>query len=221
MEAMSSEVKVSLDTLKLALEVLELAKNSHGRMLLSDPPQEAWKTYRVDDAIKQSTTGLRQSIHATELREQAQKQITSLQCAHCQVTIDTLNDKVMYLMEQAQKANERSEVEPVAGWTGNTNADSALVMLDRLDVSPDDDDRVDEISKIVRELASPPPQSSQRPMECKPLTVDEIWQNDELMVLNAQLGCGMDLLMEVVEAVEAAHGIYHSGSSKGNQNDSL
>lgn len=41
----------------------------------------------------------------------------------------------------------------------------------------------------------------------KPLTVDEVWQNDELMALNAELGCGMDLLMEVVEAIEAAHGI--------------
>lgn len=41
----------------------------------------------------------------------------------------------------------------------------------------------------------------------QPLTVDEVWQNNELMALNAQLGCGLDLLMEVVEAIEAAHGI--------------
>lgn len=35
------------------------------------------------------------------------------------------------------------------------------------------------------------------------LTVDEVWQSDELMALNAQLGCSLDLLMEVVEAIEA------------------
>jgi hypothetical protein len=44
-----------------ALEALDLAKRSHGKMLLSDPPQEAWKTYRVDDAIRESTTALRQA----------------------------------------------------------------------------------------------------------------------------------------------------------------
>lgn len=41
----------------------------------------------------------------------------------------------------------------------------------------------------------------------EPLTVDELWQNDQLMSLNAELGCSMDLLMEVVRAIEAAHGI--------------
>jgi hypothetical protein len=53
---------MSIEAMKLALEALELAKNSHGMMLLSDPPQEAWKTYRVDDAIKKSTTALRAAI---------------------------------------------------------------------------------------------------------------------------------------------------------------
>jgi len=41
----------------------------------------------------------------------------------------------------------------------------------------------------------------------KPLTVDQVWQNDQLMSLNAELGCSMDLLVEVVRAIEAAHGI--------------
>ena len=30
------------------LEALELALRSHGVMLLSDPPQDAWKTYGVE-----------------------------------------------------------------------------------------------------------------------------------------------------------------------------
>lgn len=54
--------------------------------------------------------------------------------------------------------------------------------------------------QIALALKATPPQR-------KPLTVDEVWQNDQLMSLNAQLGCGMDLLMEVVEVIEAAHNI--------------
>jgi len=44
----------------------------------------------------------------------------------------------------------------------------------------------------------------------KPLTGDEVWKNNKLMSLNAELGCSMELLMEVVEAIEAAHGIKES-----------
>lgn len=42
----------------------------------------------------------------------------------------------------------------VAGWTGNADADAALIMLDRLDVAGEDDARVDEIAAIVRRLAA-------------------------------------------------------------------
>ena len=59
------------------------------------------------------------------------------------------------------------------------------------------DEGLDEVQDLIN---TTPPQR-------KPLTVDAVWQNDQLMSLNAQLGCGMDLLMEVVEAIEAAHGI--------------
>ena len=50
------------EALKLALEALELAKRSHGMMLLSDPPQEAWKTYRVDDSLNRAITVLREAL---------------------------------------------------------------------------------------------------------------------------------------------------------------
>lgn len=42
------------------------------------------------------------------------------------------------------------------GWTRNHEADSALIMLDRLDVSSDDDVRVDAIFAIVRKLVAAP-----------------------------------------------------------------
>lgn len=41
------------------------------------------------------------------------------------------------------------------GWTGNDKANAALMMLDRIEtVDPVDDDRIDGIKRIVRELAS-------------------------------------------------------------------
>ena len=34
-------------------EALRLAFNSHGRMLLTDPPQDPWKVNRVDEVIRE------------------------------------------------------------------------------------------------------------------------------------------------------------------------
>ena len=34
-------------------EALKLALNSHGRMLLTDPPQDPWKVNRVDEVIRE------------------------------------------------------------------------------------------------------------------------------------------------------------------------
>lgn len=43
------------------------------------------------------------------------------------------------------------------GWTGNDKANAALMMLDRIEtVDPVDDDRIDGIKRIVRELAADP-----------------------------------------------------------------
>jgi hypothetical protein len=41
----------------------------------------------------------------------------------------------------------------------------------------------------------------------KPLTLDEVWLDDELMKLNAVLGVHMDYFMRVIRAIEAAHKI--------------
>ena len=43
------------------------------------------------------------------------------------------------------------------GWTCNDKANAALMMLDRIEtVDPVDDDRIDGIKRIVRELAAAP-----------------------------------------------------------------
>jgi hypothetical protein len=60
---------MSIEAMKKALEALELALRSHGVMLLSDPPQDAWKTYGVEGKARQAITSLRQAIEQAEKRE--------------------------------------------------------------------------------------------------------------------------------------------------------
>jgi len=68
---------------------------------------------------------------------------------------------------KAHRVKEHQTIEPLGviaptvsdvaidqGWTGNTDIDAALLMLDRMDVSPDDDARVDAISATLRKLAA-------------------------------------------------------------------
>jgi len=54
------------EALKLALEALGLAKHSHGVLLLSDPPQEAWKTYQVDAALSKAITAIKEVLAQPE-----------------------------------------------------------------------------------------------------------------------------------------------------------
>lgn len=50
------------------------------------------------------------------------------------------------------------------GWTGNDKANAALMMLDRIEtVDPVDDDRIDGIKRIVRELAAAPQSPGSEP----------------------------------------------------------
>jgi hypothetical protein len=58
-----------IEAMKQALEALELALRSHGVMLLSDPPQDAWKTYGVEGNARQAITSLRQAIKELESQE--------------------------------------------------------------------------------------------------------------------------------------------------------
>jgi hypothetical protein len=58
-----------IEVLKQALEALKLALRSHGVMLLSDPPQDAWKTYGVDGNARQAIASLRQAIAELESQE--------------------------------------------------------------------------------------------------------------------------------------------------------
>ena len=54
------------EALQLALEALQLAKHSHGIMLLSDPPQEAWKTRQVDFALLKAINAIKETLNTEE-----------------------------------------------------------------------------------------------------------------------------------------------------------
>lgn len=61
----SSEAKRLREALDVAYDVLKLARSSHGNMLLSDPPQEAWKGYRVDEHIARALAAIDSALSAT------------------------------------------------------------------------------------------------------------------------------------------------------------
>ena len=50
------------EALELALEALELALSSHGVMLLSDPPQDSWKTRGVESKSRQAITAIKKAL---------------------------------------------------------------------------------------------------------------------------------------------------------------
>ena len=50
------------EALKLALEALEKALRYHGVMLLSDPPQDAWKYHRVEQTAHEAITAIREAL---------------------------------------------------------------------------------------------------------------------------------------------------------------
>jgi hypothetical protein len=60
---------MSIEAMKLALEALELAKRSYGVILLSDPPQDAWKTRDVNRKIDNSIKVLEEALAKQEQGE--------------------------------------------------------------------------------------------------------------------------------------------------------
>lgn len=52
------------EVMQQALDALELARSSHGVMLMTDPPQELWKTRGVDAALLKSAASIREALAA-------------------------------------------------------------------------------------------------------------------------------------------------------------
>ena len=69
--------------------------------------------------------------------------------------IDNTADSWKAMLASVPKA-PASQLTPAPGWTGNGDANAALVMLDRIDaLDPADDDRIEEVKRIIRSLAEP------------------------------------------------------------------
>lgn len=60
---------MSIEAMKQALGALELALCSHGVMLLSDPPQDAWKYHGVEADANKAITALRTAIAEVEKQD--------------------------------------------------------------------------------------------------------------------------------------------------------
>ena len=58
-----------LNAMKMALEALEKALHYHGVMLLSDPPQDAWKYHRVEQTAHEAITVIRKLWTEHAMRE--------------------------------------------------------------------------------------------------------------------------------------------------------
>ena len=57
-----SKIQIDEAVVGLALEALEKALRYQGLMLLSDPPQDAWKYHRVEQTAHEAITALRQAL---------------------------------------------------------------------------------------------------------------------------------------------------------------
>jgi hypothetical protein len=58
-----------LKAMKLALEALEKALHYHGVMLLSDPPQDAWKYHRVEQTAHEAITAIKETLAEHAMQE--------------------------------------------------------------------------------------------------------------------------------------------------------
>jgi hypothetical protein len=58
-----------IEAMKLALEALEKALHYHGVVLLSDPPQDAWKYHRVEQTAHEAITAIKEALAEHAMQE--------------------------------------------------------------------------------------------------------------------------------------------------------
>ena len=66
------------EALKLALEAMNLARAAHGQMLLSDPPQEAWKAWGVAAALTKAMTAVNEALAEQPAQQQPVGKVNEL-----------------------------------------------------------------------------------------------------------------------------------------------
>jgi hypothetical protein len=108
------------EAMKQALEALELALRSHGVMLLSDPPQDAWKTYGVEGNARQAIASLRQAIAELESQEPV---------AYVKTVIEALYENSDPVSVEAAELLERITTPPQRTWVGLTDEEHHEIVL--------------------------------------------------------------------------------------------
>jgi hypothetical protein len=81
-------------------EVLKLALERMNGMRIFVNSKEKIKQPEGAEWFEEAIKALEIALSEREALAKQEKQVVSLQCAHCQVTIETLNDKVMSLLSK-------------------------------------------------------------------------------------------------------------------------
>jgi hypothetical protein len=170
-----------MGAMKQALEALESAKNNHGKLLLSDPPQDAWRFHRVDDAVSASITALRQAIEQAEhvhAVNTSQERVDEI--------VKTEHDKQIEIAQ----AYER-------GWNAALAQQEPMAWISEGGDVSRSKRYMDEMGFKCNPLYTAPPQR-------KPLTDEHI-----LLIANRlwEIKIPSDSWLWFARAIEAAHGI--------------
>jgi hypothetical protein len=117
---------MSNEAMKLALEALK-------------------NTYALRDDVIEAIKALEEALVADKSAPKQEQQVVSLQCVNCQVTIDTLNDKVMSLLakqehdctrshpheEMSKECELRTEIARLTNQLANTKQEQGSTTCDK------------------------------------------------------------------------------------------
>ena len=115
-----------IEAMKQALEALELARSTHDVMLLSDPPQKAWKYHNVDWKLLGAVNQLRQAIAEVEENYQGSDAAKAAHMMDLYVALGVKwgEDPFAVIAKMRDTFAEAEKQEPV-GWTIQQEIDYA------------------------------------------------------------------------------------------------
>jgi hypothetical protein len=101
-----------IEAMNLALEALESAVRYHGMMLMSDPPQDAWKYHGVENKAGKAITAIEEA-----LAEHAMREVQRLG--------QEIEQKIGCVNHDCDQCKAQPEQEPVA-WHTNSPSDPEI-----------------------------------------------------------------------------------------------
>jgi len=114
---------MSVEAMRQALEALELALSSHGVMLLSDPPQDAWKTRQVENKGREAVTALRAAIE--------QHETIKIDFSGCYIRVGKVSEPIAVVRQWVGLTDrEATDLIDQASYTGVTNCALLLILVE-------------------------------------------------------------------------------------------